>query len=346
MGRLQDESETHAAHNATMWGRMEHVEDLLKGYAEKQTRSEIVHNQMVAFKWDVEQHLRKDAGLANRISELEKFRDESTRESSQNDGVEKNDSAIDVGLAKRRMSDIENLLGESAEKYENDIATLHKELNARAADQAVLQERCDYFENVIHDSVQDLAKCEAIEKRIERIEGLLDESERFQSTLVVSQRDMEQRISQHAVLQKRLEHMEGCIEKLGDTPEKHGKWEAIAKRLESVEGSLDDSAAKYAKWETAHSSMATSHQDLEQRIAQHASTLALLERLAGDSAEKHAKWESSHERVVKLQEDCHRHATLLHRVEHVEDRIEKLSSFDNSGKWEASGSGFVLSPRM
>ncbi len=64
--------------------------------------------------------------------------------------------------------------------------------------------------------------------------------------------------------------------------------------MEYVEGLLGDSVDKHAKWETAHAKLTTFQRGMRLRMCNDAALVDRMSRLLGESAVKHAKWEAAH----------------------------------------------------
>jgi len=137
------------------------------------------------------------------------------------------------------------------------------------------------------------------------------------------QKEHEARNTHHASMQERLDYIEGAI---GDSADRHAKWEAMHSKLEGV-------STKFAKLQKEHEARGAHQATLDERIQ-------YLEEAVGDSQNLRVKAESAHTKLAKLQAkqeeyEGHstRHAALKERVDYIEDLLG--DSADKHAKWEA-----------
>mmetsp|Transcript_105874 Transcript_105874/g.265100 ORF Transcript_105874/g.265100 Transcript_105874/m.265100 type:complete len:978 (+) Transcript_105874:186-3119(+) len=210
------------------------------------------------------------------------------------DSADKHNAQLATAQAKLdalhgRMQSVEKASGALGEvqKATNDLSSRKTELEA---DHASLQDRVNYLEKSLGDSV---------EKHARELKGLKDAHARHGKDL----ESVKAGSVKHATVDERLDYLEKAM---GDSADKHvAELAAAHARLEQLHGrvaSCEASGAAVSELKKSHSGLATHKNDIENQHASLKDRVDFLEKLLGDSADKHAKLlEAAHTKVDQLQ---------------------------------------------
>eukprot|EP00930_Biecheleria_cincta_P083353 TRINITY_DN72938_c0_g1_i1.p1 TRINITY_DN72938_c0_g1~~TRINITY_DN72938_c0_g1_i1.p1 ORF type:complete len:1818 (+),score=410.71 TRINITY_DN72938_c0_g1_i1:251-5455(+) len=225
-----------------------------------------------------------------------------------NEQLEKEKNARDSHHAtmQERLTYMETLLGDSAEKHDAhmkeieglrstqakhaaDLKSHHgkltdqvtKEREARDFHHASVQERLDYLESALGQSAD----------KHEKHTKALEDQKAMHGKLASELRSRE---ASHATLAERIAYVEKCM---GDSADKHAQEIAAAvSKLDVAHNRITDErmarethTAALETLKKAQSSLASEKQVLEKNHATMAERLEYLEKAMGDSADKHAR---------------------------------------------------------
>lgn len=285
-GMLQTDKTALDSHHATLKERVDFLETFVGESADKHAK-ELEHLKAAHSKIS-----------ADAKAQHGKINDQLTQD--------KNDRDSFHATLQERLTYMETLLGDSAEKHEShakeleglkslqikqaaDIKGHHgkltdqvtKEREARDFHHASVQERLDYLESALGQSADKHETHAKVLEDHKAMHGKLSS-------------ELRAREASHATLAERIAYMEKCI---GDSADKHAQDIAAAvSKLDMAHTRITDErmarethAASLEVLKKAQSALASQKQALEKSHATMAERLEYLEKALGDSADKHAR---------------------------------------------------------
>jgi chromosome segregation ATPase len=229
-----------------------------------------------------------------------------------------------VDKLQHRLSAIDRLSNSVEDLKKSQVSSAFD--RAQAVHHASVNERLDYLEGLIGDSV---------EKHAKEVAELKASHDKHAVALSRHAKDLDQYKGggqvHHASIEERLNYVERMI---GDSADKHAnelaaaqtKLEALQNRLQSVDRQAAAPAA--VDVQRAHSAVASLKTTLDDRHNSLQERVDYLERQLGDSAEKHARElkalkdaHGRHARDLESVKSNTKHASVEERLDYVEKAI-------------------------
>lgn len=218
-----------------------------------------------------------------------------------------------------RVSYLEKLVGDSAEKSQRDLDAAHRQLeqlHGRVAEHqthlarhATVQERVDYLEKMLGDSAdQHVAMKAAHDQHIVTFRKHAEDLEALKPLA-----------GHHVTLSERLSHLEGHHGQ--ELATAHDKLETLHGRVSAVE----EHGASIADLQRKHKALVSDRLSIDSKHASMTGRMDYLEQAIGDSADKHAEelqqLKQAHATHAKELEDVR--SSSMHRST-IEERLQYL----------------------